>query len=88
MSLHKLATELDETGRQTAAMLDGITEALNILSRQHPNPETAIRDAVGSIVTALQGQDRMEQRCQNMALAVRKFALLPPTATESDFQEI
>jgi hypothetical protein len=40
------------------------------------------------IVTALQGQDRIEQRCQNMALAVRQFALLPPTAPDSVYEEI
>ena len=40
------------------------------------------------IVTALQGQDRIEQRCQNMALAVRQFALLPPTAPDSVYDEI
>jgi hypothetical protein len=40
------------------------------------------------IINALQGQDRIEQRCQNMALAVRQFALLPPTAPESDYDEI
>ena len=32
MSLQKLARELDETARQTAAMLEGITEALEILA--------------------------------------------------------
>ena len=35
----------------------------------------ARREAAHMIVTALQGQDRIEQRCQNMALAVRQFAL-------------
>jgi hypothetical protein len=40
------------------------------------------------IINALQGQDRIEQRCQGMALAVRQFALLPPDAPESDYDEI
>ena len=40
------------------------------------------------IVAALQGQDRIEQRCQNMALAVRQFAMLPPTAPDSVYDEI
>ena len=88
MSLHKLATELDETARQTAAMLDGITEALVTLSGQHPSPEAAIREAVGMIITAMQGQDRIEQRCHNLALAVRQMAGLIPTTPHSDFEEI
>ncbi len=88
MSLQKLARELDETARQTAAMVEGITYALEILADRSMEPEAAKREAVAMIVNALQGQDRIEQRCQNMALAVRQFALLPPTAPESDYDEI
>jgi hypothetical protein len=88
MSLQKLARELDETARQTAAMVEGITYALEILADNTMNPEAAKREAVAMIINALQGQDRIEQRCQNMALAVRQFALLPPTAPDSDFEEI
>ena len=88
MSLQKLARELDETARQTAAMVEGITYALEILADNTMNPEAAKREAGAMIVNALQGQDRIEQRCQNMALAVRQFALLPPTAPESDYDEI
>jgi hypothetical protein len=88
MSLHKLARELDETARQTASMVDGITEALEILADTNLNREQAVRDAIGIIVTALQGQDRIEQRCHNMALAVRQFALLPPTSPDSVYDEI
>jgi len=88
MSLQKLARELDETARQTAAMVDGITYALEILAEKSSNPEAQKREAIAMIVNALQGQDRIEQRCQNMALAVRQFALLPATAPESDYDEI
>src|SRR5690606_5401601 len=38
--------------------------------------------------TGRQGQDRIEQRCRNMALAARQFSLLPPTAPESVYDEI
>lgn len=86
MSLQKLARELDETARQTAFMLDGITEALERLSDRGSDAD--IRAAIQLIITALQGQDRIEQRCRNMALAVRQFALLPPTAPESVYDEI
>jgi hypothetical protein len=88
MSLQKLARELDETARQSASMLEGITEALEVLADSHLNKDASVRQAVGMIITALQGQDRIEQRCHNMALAVRQFALLPPTAPDSVYDEI
>lgn len=88
MSLQKLARELDETARQTAAMVEGITYALEILADKSLSCEAGKREAVAMIINALQGQDRIEQRCQNMALAVRQFALLPTTAPDSDYDEI
>ena len=88
MSLQKLARELDETARQTAAMVEGISDALAVLADKNLLPDQRQRQATAMIVNALQGQDRIEQRCQGMALAVRQFALLPPTAPESDYEEI
>jgi hypothetical protein len=88
MSLQKLARELDETARQTAAMVEGVTLALEVLADKTLSPEAARKEAARVIVSALQGQDRIEQRCQNMALAVRQFALLPPTTPESVYNEI
>ena len=88
MSLQKLARELDETARQSAAMVEGITLALEVLADKNLTFDHAKKEAVAMIVSALQGQDRIEQRCQNMALAVRQFALLPPTAPDSDYEEI
>lgn len=88
MSLQKLARELDETARQTAAMVEGITDALAVLADKNLNPDQRQKQATAMIVSALQGQDRIEQRCQGMALAVRQFALLPASAPDSDFEEI
>ena len=88
MSLQKLARELEETARQTAAMVEGITDALEVLADNNLMPEQSKKRAIAMIVNALQGQDRIEQRCQNMALAVRQFALLPVTAPDSDYDEI
>src|SRR4051812_40562259 len=88
MSLQKLARELDETARQTAAMVEGITYALEILADKSLSCDQRSREAAAVIINALQGQDRIEQRCQGMALAVRQFALLPPDAPESDYDEI
>ena len=88
MSLQKLARELDETARQSAVMVDAVAEALEVLSDPRRDSESARAEAARMIVAALQGQDRIEQRCQNMALAVRQFALLPPGAPDSIFDEI
>ena len=88
MSLHKLARELDETARQTAGMVEGVTRALEILSDKSIPADEARRSAARMIVHALQGQDRIEQRCQNMGLAVRQFELLPPGTPEEVYDEI
>jgi hypothetical protein len=88
MSLHKLARELEETARQSSAMVDGIAEALAMLSDESMTCENSRRRAAAMIVNAIQGQDRIEQRCRNMALAVRRFAVLPGSAEESDYDEI
>lgn len=88
MSLQRLARELDETARQSAAMVEGVVQALEVLADRSRQPEASRREAVDMIVCALQGQDRLEQRCQNMALAVRQIALLPPDTPESVHDEI
>jgi hypothetical protein len=88
MSLQKLARELDETARQSAAMVEGVSLALEVLADKNRPRDAARQEAVSIIISALQGQDRIEQRCQNMALAVRQFALLPPDAPESVYEEI
>ena len=88
MSLQRLARELDETARQSAAMVEVITLALEVLADKTLPSDQAKKKAVAMIVSALQGQDRIEQRCQNMALAVRQFALLPPDAPDSVYDEI
>src|SRR6476661_5488107 len=88
MTLQKLARELDETARQTAGMVEGVLQALEILADRSVPSDEARQRASRIIVNALQGQDRIEQRCQNMALAVRQFALLPPDAPPSVYDEI
>lgn len=88
MSLQKLARELDETARQTASMVEGVSDALEVLADKSLDSSVARRRAASMIVAALQGQDRIEQRCRNMALAVRQFALLPPTASDADYNDI
>lgn len=88
MTLTKLARELDETARQSSALVEGITEALELLaSTDVPSAETR-KEVARMIISALQGQDRIEQRCQNMAMAVRQFALLPPNTSADVYDEI
>lgn len=82
MSLLKLAAELEETARQTAEMVDGVFHALATLSDADITTEKARADAISQIVKALQAQDRIEQRCRNMAIATRHFAHMPATASE------
>lgn len=88
MTLQRLARELDETARQTAVLVEGIAAALETLSDSTLEPERARSRAIRMIVSALQGQDRIEQRLHNMALAVRQFALLPDGTPEETFNEI
>lgn len=88
MALQRLARELDETARQTAAMVDGVAEALTLLTDKSLDADEARAQAARIIVHALQGQDRIEQRCRNMALAVRQFELLPPNTPSHVYDEI
>ena len=88
MSLNKLARELDETAQQTAGMVEAVTLALEVLGDKSIPAEEARRVASRMIIQALQGQDRIEQRCQNMAMAVRQFALLPQGTPEDVYDEI
>jgi hypothetical protein len=88
MTLFKLASELDETARQTAALAAAVGEALDILSNRELPAETARQDAARRIVMALQGEDRIAQRCHNLAAAVRRFASLPANAPASAYEAI
>jgi hypothetical protein len=88
MTLQRLARELEETARQTASLVDAIAEALNVLGDSRLEPEAARRRATAMIVSALQGQDRIEQRCHGLASATRRFDLLPPDAPEEFYDAI
>jgi hypothetical protein len=88
MALQRLARELDETARQTLAMVDGVAAALALLADKSLDAEAARTEAARIIVQALQGQDRIEQRCRNMALAVRQFERLSPHTPAHVYDEI
>lgn len=88
MSLERLARELDETARQTAELVEGIAEALELLADPDTDADAARKDAAHRIITALQGQDRIEQRCRNMAEAVRNLVASDKAIDHPRFDEI
>lgn len=88
MGLHKLARELEETARQTAEMVDGITASLLTLGDTSIDPNTARSTAIRQIVVALQMQDRIEQRCRNMADAARRMAELHAQIDDNTTKDI
>lgn len=88
MSLERIAKELDETARQTEEMANGVTDALKTLSEAEPGSAQAQKLAMAQIIHALQGQDRIEQRCRNMAKAVRKLIASDKTIDHPRFDEI
>ncbi len=88
MTLKRLATELDETTRQTVEMVDGIIKALSMLQDKNMSCEEARKQAMNEIVFALQAQDRIEQRCNNMATAVRKMVDSDDNIDNKKFDEI
>lgn len=88
MGLHKLARELEETARQTAEMVDGITASLLTLGDTSIDCNAARSTAIRQIVVALQMQDRIEQRCRNMAEAALKMAKLQDSADENASQDV
>jgi len=88
MGLHKLARELEETARQTAEMVDGITASLLTLGDTGIDCATARATAIRQIVVALQAQDRIEQRCRNMAEAARTLAQFQDEGDDQATQKV
>lgn len=88
MGLHKLARELEETARQTAEMVDGITASLLTLGDTSIDCNAARSTAIRQIVVALQMQDRIEQRCRNMAEVARRMAEMQDSVSETSTQGV
>ncbi len=88
MSLKRLARELDETTRQTKELVHGIIKALDILQETNISSDEANKQAINKIIHSLQGQDRIEQRCDNMAKAIRKMVEKDSTINNEQFDEI
>jgi uncharacterized Ntn-hydrolase superfamily protein len=88
MSLERLARELDETARQSGEMAASISYAVKHLGEAAPGDERTREEAVLNIVTALQAQDRIEQRCRNLAHAVRELVASDRSIDHPRFDEI
>lgn len=89
MSLERIAKELEETARQTGVLAEGVTQALVMLTNQNSDTEgVRIAAATAQIIQALQGQDRIEQRCANMAEVVRRLIDCDNSIDHMHFDEI
>jgi len=78
-ALKELAPAMFLIGAVLGSMYGGIAT---------PSESAAVGVLGALIVAALQGQDRIAQRCQSMALAVRQFALLPLDTPNAVYDEI
>lgn len=88
MSLERLARELDETARQTGEMAASISYAVKHLGEAARGDEKTREEAILNIVIALQAQDRIEQRCRNLARAVRELIASDRSIDHPRFDEI
>lgn len=88
MTLIKVADELEETAKLSAALSDSITVALRVLASASLGNEAERGEAIRKIVIALQTEDRVAQRCQHLAIAVREFAKLPHDANDTAYRKI
>jgi len=73
VAIEKLATELDETIRQTRDLVKSINIALGILMDNSVEDCSARKEAATKILIGLQAQDRIEQRCTNIKSAIEQI---------------
>lgn len=88
MSLMRLARELDETARQTGEMTTQIVDALGELAQSAGDAPAGQEAVMQKIIVALQAQDRIEQRCRNLAEAVRGIVQKDSAIDHPAFDEI
>ena len=88
MSLERLARELDETARQTGEMAASISYSVQHMGECAKGCEDSREEAVKNIIIALQAQDRIEQRCRNLARAVRELVASDASIDHPRFDEI
>lgn len=88
MSLARLAKELEETALQTGLMAHGVTEALDMLANPGLTEAEVRVSASKQIISALQAQDRIEQRCRNLSLIIHQLIASNPAIDHAKFDEI
>lgn len=88
MSLAKLAIELEETSRQTAEMVDRVNDGLAVLMDDATGCKVAREEAIRKIIVGLQMQDRIQQRCDNMAGAARRMAEMVEVADRVEAEDV
>lgn len=88
MSLAKLAIELEETARQTAEMVDRVNDGLAVLMDDSVGCKIAREKAIQKIIIGLQMQDRVQQRCDNMADAARRMAEMVEIADRVEAEDV
>ena len=88
MSLERLARELDETARQTGEMAASISYAVNHMGEAAEGDVKTRERAIQNVIIALQAQDRIEQRCRNLARAVRDLVASDASIDHPRFDEI
>jgi len=88
LALHKLATELEETVRQTRQMASEVDEALMLLMESKDECAKVRADAATRIIVALQAQDRIEQRCLNIQAAIAMMMERSAGVDEKLFEDI
>ena len=76
MPFDRLAVEIDETARQMAELVAGISGVLDILSDPDTGDAKARQMAATKILLALQAEDRIAQRCRDLAAFVREMAAM------------
>lgn len=88
MILNRMAADLDKIRQNTEAFAVAVGGALTVLSVEKTDVKTARHDASTIIAAAIAGKESLEYRCQNLALLVRKLALLPTNTPPEVYDEI
>jgi len=88
MAAAKLATELDETIRQTREMVSDLNDALIALLDTALSDAEARLEATQRMLVGLQAQDRIEQRCTNINSAIDQMRRIGTNFSEQKSNEV
>lgn len=88
MPFDRLAIEIDETASQMADLVAGIASVLDTLSDPETGDANARQAAATQILLALQAEDRIAQRCRDLAAFVREMAQMGLTDIDPRINEL